>query len=78
MAINQIFFFLLLFSVKFQLIAQNISGVVKDGNGNLLPFVSILIKENEDSEKILFFTRTDNAGKFIFNKEDILSNNDSI
>ncbi len=73
------FFFLLLFTVNSQLIAQDISGEVKDGNGKKLPFVNILIKEKEDSKKIIFFTQTDREGKFIFYKKTIISiENDSI
>lgn len=69
---RQLFLFLLLMSVMFQLMAQDISGEVKDVNGKKLPLVNILIKENEDSKKILFFTKTDSKGKYIFNVKDFI------
>src|SRR5690554_6488219 len=79
MRIRQVILFVFLFSVKLQLLAQNISGLVRDENHKDLPMVNILIKEEEDSEKILLFTRTDHNGRFNIELKDIIHNgNDTI
>lgn len=62
----------LLLVITFQLKAQNISGSVKDIYENPLPFTSIVIKENEFSEKILLFTKANRNGEFSFDKEEIV------
>jgi hypothetical protein len=63
MSINEKIIIVLLL-VNYQLLGQTISGFVKNKKGEALVFSNILIKENKNTNNILYFARTDRTGKY--------------
>lgn len=75
MKIKSFLYIVFLFAITSQLKGQNITGMVKDISNNPLPLTNVVIKEDQFSEKILLFTKTNYNGNYSFSKEEILSLN---